>query len=148
LVRAHPNVRGFQNDLAGQCNVVGLLQLLCGQPQEAVRSHERAGTLWAELVRQEPETPYYRAISALNEIALARALEAAQRPDEAETAYRRALAVQKQLVMDFPKSPAYRCDLMTNFQGLTQFLIHRGRLEEAEEACRRGQDHANKLVTA
>jgi serine/threonine-protein kinase len=109
LVRTHPDVRGFQNDLAGLCNVVGLLQLLCGRPQEALRSHERARLLWAELVRREPENAYYRAILALNDVAMARALQAAQRPNEAAVACARALEVQKRLVMDFPKRAFAYC---------------------------------------
>src|SRR5262249_48286620 len=42
LVRTHPDVPGFQNDLATWYIVLGSARLLCEQPEEAMRCHLRS----------------------------------------------------------------------------------------------------------
>jgi len=137
LVREHPTVPGFQNDLALGHFTRGLMLLLKGRPAEALAAHKRSIELRQQLVQTHPRRPDYRAALATSQDGMVLALVTLGRHGEAEQASDRAIKLMARLASDFPDAPAWR-DLLS-----ARFYIRRGalfenagRLEEAAQAYR------------
>jgi eukaryotic-like serine/threonine-protein kinase len=137
LVREHPTVPGFQNDLALAHFMRALLLFQKGRPAEALGAHERSIALRQELVQTHPGRPDYRAALAVSQDAVGRALVTLGRHGEAEQAGEQAIELVTKLVADFPDVPAWQ-DLLSGRLYMRRGIRfeHAGRLEEATQDYR------------
>jgi serine/threonine protein kinase/Flp pilus assembly protein TadD len=137
LVREHPTVPGFQNDLALAHFMRALLLFQKGRRAEVLGAHERSIALRQELVQTHPDRPDYRAALAVSQDGMDRALVALGRHGEAEQAGEQAIGLVTKLVADFPDVPAWQ-DLLSGRLYIRRGIRfeHAGRLEEAAQAYR------------
>ena len=90
----------LQDDLALTYSKIGTLADEIGSTEEAIQSHERALTLFHNLVEAEPRQAEYRRRLAMCENNMALTLRRAGRVAEAREAYRRAIAIQSELARE------------------------------------------------
>jgi tetratricopeptide (TPR) repeat protein len=104
LTREHPDVAAYRQDLArGQALLGSLYDLHMMELRrwrDAKPAYEKALAAQAELTRQYPKVPDYRADQARYLYLLARWYRKANQPREAEATYRQALDVQEPLARE------------------------------------------------
>jgi serine/threonine protein kinase len=113
------------------------------QPEEALRTMEKARGLWEELVRQDPSAPGFAHDLAAVCHVIGNLLLGAERFDEAVRSYQSACDLW--CGMD-PGAVHYRAALTVCLYDLGLALEGGGRLAQAVEASRRGLEVSQKLV--
>jgi tetratricopeptide (TPR) repeat protein len=137
LVRRHPTVAGFRNDLAIAYILIGVLHVRANRHVEAVSSYQQAADAWRQLVQADPGAPHYRAGLTVALSQMGTELAVLGRLAQAEEACREALAIMEKLVADFPGVAAWQ-DLSGPICAQIALLLeHSGRLPEAEQLYRR-----------
>jgi serine/threonine protein kinase/tetratricopeptide (TPR) repeat protein len=113
------------------------------QPEEALRTMEKARGLWEKLVREDPSAPGFRHDLAAVCHVIGNLLMGAQRFDEAVHSYQ--YACDLWYGMD-PSVVHYRAALTICLYDLSLALEDGGRLAQAVEASRRGLEVSLRLV--
>jgi serine/threonine protein kinase/tetratricopeptide (TPR) repeat protein len=146
LVRAHPRIPGFQNDLAVFHIVIGIAHLHSHRHAEAVISYRKAYDLVRQLVLANPRVQYYQAALVLALGGQTFDLAQLGRVSELKQVEREALEIAKKLMADFPDVPAYR-ELTAWLYGLlSESWRSTDHPAEALEACRQHLAAYEKLA--
>src|SRR5262245_54349308 len=133
LVRAHPTVPGFQNDLAALHLIIAVCWERSQQHDEAVASYRKACGLWQKLVAANPEARHYRASLVISLSNLSGELAVLGQLAEAEAADQQALEMATRLAADFPEVPTNLELLSWCCRLVGEGREHTNRLKEAEE---------------
>jgi serine/threonine protein kinase/tetratricopeptide (TPR) repeat protein len=146
LVREHPQVPGFQNDLAVWHACIGTLQMREGHWVEAAGAKQNACALWEKLREENPGAPRYQVPLATQLTDLSMILAHLGQLPAAEEAGQRGLALAKQLVAESPQVPTYRELLGWQYEGIGRSWEQTGRRPETEAAYRQAVAAYEQLV--
>jgi tetratricopeptide (TPR) repeat protein len=140
LVDENPDSVGFQNDLAGLHNLIGIVQTAGDLYDDALASFRRARLLWQNLTRDNPENANYRSDLALTYGNAAEVYRRRRQPREALREQREALEIFQQLVREHPEGLSFQHDLAGSFNlvGFLQSATQQPDLaqDSYEQACR------------
>jgi serine/threonine-protein kinase len=136
----------FQRERGQAFLHLGWLTMELGGKEEAVRHYRQGLAVFADLVRDHPDTPEYRAWLARGSNDLGVLYDHFGQRDEAERLLREAIAVQEALVRDWPKVDAARFDLAKHRGNLGRIYRDRGRLDQAEPELRTALNLYQALV--
>ncbi|HMF12268.1 MAG TPA: serine/threonine-protein kinase, partial [Gemmataceae bacterium] len=148
LVEKNPTVKGFRSDLAGLCNLLGIMHASMGKPADAVHDHERAYQSWDRLAQANPDVPDYRSEVVTSLSNLGSNLRKLNQPGEAEEAFRKGIAVGEKLVQDYPAVPGYQVELAGAVSELARLLQSKDRAEEAVAVAEKEVSIRERLVAA
>ncbi len=143
LVRQHPDVPGFQRDLAA---IQYVLAEVRENSLDKLGWYDRARETLAKLIRQHPPEPDGRLLLGVAQKERAAVLTSLGRHKEAAEARREAVDVAEGLVTDFPGVPEYENALANTCKALSLMLLKAGSCQEAEKAWLRAVAVQEKLV--
>jgi serine/threonine protein kinase/tetratricopeptide (TPR) repeat protein len=148
LVHRHPQINGFQNDLAVFHLVVGISHLRSHRHAEAIISYQKAYDLLHSLVLANPTAPHYRATLVLTLGGQTIDLSQLGKVSELKQVEREALEIAKQLMAEFPDVPAYEELMAWLHAKLSDSWRSIDQPTEALEACRHRLTAYEKLARA
>jgi serine/threonine-protein kinase len=148
LVKAHPDVPGYQHNLAGTHSTLGDLLRLMGKREEALEEHRQARDLQRKLVQAHPNRPSYQQGLAITHRNTGTLLYHMGKLDDALEEHRQARDLQRKLVQAHPDLPAYQQDLASTHSQFGKVLHSLGKREEALVEYRQARDLQQKLVQA
>jgi tetratricopeptide (TPR) repeat protein len=131
LVKNHPALPEYQNDLARTHNNLGLLLRALGKKEEAAMEYEQARTLQQKLIDNHPDLPEYQQDLARTQANLGNLLSDQGKREEAAKEYEQARTLQQTLVKDYPNVPEYQNDLVRTLVNLSHLLLKGGKPAEA-----------------
>jgi tetratricopeptide (TPR) repeat protein len=114
LVKIHPDEDGFQNDLAGFYNVIGVF-LTKAQPDAAIESLEKARGIWENLGHKNPENFDYQSDLAKTWNNIGNAHAQSGNLDEALSSFGEAVRIQLMLVQKDPVDTYFQTDLGSTY---------------------------------
>jgi tetratricopeptide (TPR) repeat protein len=136
LVGDHPNVLGFQNDLAIFHVILGICQARLDDHAAAVRSQRLACDLWQRLITANPAAVHYRISFVLSLSFLSQNLTTLGQLPQAEEVERQAREITSKLLAEFPEVAAYQELDAWRWGGHALNRDNSGRFPEAVESCR------------
>jgi tetratricopeptide (TPR) repeat protein len=116
------------------------------QPEEALRTLQKACGLWQELARRDPTAPGFRNDLAIFHQVIGFMFEYAGLVAESLRSYEQAVPLWRQLTQEHPQVAHYRAALATSLTGMSQSLTLLGRVAQAEEVCREALAIENQLT--
>jgi tetratricopeptide (TPR) repeat protein len=140
LIKDHPNLSKFQDDLAGSHYTLGDVHYRKNRTKESIAAYQEAVKIWQQLTVTHPAVLDYHARLADGHAALARGLTAARQNEEAIKASERALEVQKRLAAKSAElagkseTPKYRALLARRFAQHADVLRAAAQPKAAESA--------------
>jgi serine/threonine protein kinase len=144
LLRKNPDISSLKSLQRGIRQFNSTTPFWAREPDETLRTMEKARDLWAQLVREHPTIPGFRHDLASHCHVIGNLLVVAERYDEAARSYRYACDLWYGLDLSVVH---YRAALTICLHDLGWGLERGGRLAEAVEASRRGLEVAQKLVS-
>jgi tetratricopeptide (TPR) repeat protein len=148
LMRSHPQINGFRNDLAVFHMVVGISHLRSYQHAEAVISYRKAYDLLHPLVLANPADQHYRATLVLTLGGQTLDLSPLGRVSELKQVETEALEMAKRLMAEFPDVPAYEELMAWLHAKLSDSWRYTDQAAEALEASRARLAAYEKLARA
>jgi serine/threonine protein kinase/tetratricopeptide (TPR) repeat protein len=139
LLREHPKVLSYREDLAASYINMAFLHQQMGRRENAATDYEKALRVRLSLVQTNPRNGGYVRALAQSYCCEADMAEGADRFADAEKSYRDATALLKPMVAAYPTSPAYRQDLARSLGNLAQVYARMGRKTEAKQTEREAQ---------
>jgi tetratricopeptide (TPR) repeat protein len=137
LTREHPEEVDYQYRLVSLCTNLGNLERDHGDPAEALKLLQRAGTVLHELAGRDPENHLYRSELGRTEQRIVLVLEKLGRPaEELVAASRRAAQQQRQALEQAPQNREYRERLTGHLVVLSQQLRSQHKWNESEAPLR------------
>src|SRR5262249_22305117 len=108
LATAYPEVTEYQAELAMTWSSLGVMQSEGGKKQDAMRSFERTGEIYARLRKAHPDVPLYLARLANNDVNVAILQREAGKPTGARATLDRAASQLTEVCAREPKQAEYR----------------------------------------
>ena len=127
LVREHPEVLKYQNDLGASHNNLGVVYKDTGRWDEAVVAYQKALAIREKLVRVHAEVPQYQRDLACAHYNLARVYLKMGRTEEAETACQKVVRIEEPLARAHPEMDHNHRRVVYN--NLAKMLSDKGRLK-------------------
>jgi serine/threonine-protein kinase len=118
LVRLHPDVPAYRQELASSHNNLGFDLTTMGRHEEGKEEYRQALAIEEKLLQDFPNSPGYREDLAWSHYGFANLLREEGKHKEAEEEYRQALAIQKTLAQELPAIPLYRSRLADSHNNL------------------------------
>jgi serine/threonine-protein kinase len=146
LVKAHPEVPGYQNSLAVAYNGLGALLYTLGKPHQAAREYRQARHLQRRLVKAYPKAPEYQNALAGTHGDLGLLLHTLGKRNDALKEYEQARDLQRKLVESYPEEPEYQNALATTRNTLANLLSELGEYQKALAEYQQSCDLQRKLV--
>lgn len=146
LVKKHPKVRGFKNDLAGIYGYIASMQFAMGQGVSAMTAIGHSRKRLEELIEEYPNVVRYRQQWAYLTGMMALGFGGAGMHGPAEEHWRNAEAAMEQVLADAPDVAEYRFTAGTGFNFGGRYFEQMGKLAEAVRVYRRAADLGEELV--
>ncbi len=147
LAAAHPDVPGYQADVARAANNLATMYYLRQEMEPAAQEFARALDIHRKLARSHPLVPAYRRDLARHANNLAVLYLNKGKFEDAERLAREALTAREQLVAAEPTVAVYRDELASGYVNLANLYKSRQRAEAAERAFRDAVAQYEKLTS-
>jgi serine/threonine-protein kinase len=131
LVKAHPHVHEYQNDLARTYNHLGIVLYALGKREEALKQYHQSRDLKQKLVNAHPEVRGYQVDLAATCCNLGHLLRDTGKPRDSLSHFDQAVKLLHAVRQDEPNQPTARRFLRNSHWGRAQALTLVGRHREA-----------------
>jgi eukaryotic-like serine/threonine-protein kinase len=147
LAQHNPRAPGFQNDLAGIHNAMGLLQRVDKKYDKALKSFGKARDIWKALVTADPGNGNFLSDLATAHGNIADVYSSGlKQPDKALDDAREDCRIIDKLVLDHPGVYSFKSDQAFSFRALGSLLKDLGRRSEALASYRKAHDIWKELL--
>jgi tetratricopeptide (TPR) repeat protein len=131
VVKGHPGLPKFQNDLATTYFNLGNLLSALEEPKEALKQYEQARDLLLKLVKVHPVLPLYQNTLARTHTNLGVLLSDLGKPKEAMKEYEQARDLQLKLVKAHPELPGHGIGLAGTSCNMGNLLRGSGKVTDS-----------------
>ena len=145
LVKEHPDVPHFANDLARSYHDLDISLNDLGKLEEAATAHGKAREIRERLVKEHPDVPEFASGLALSYNSLGSLLYELGKSEAAATAYGKAREICERLVKEHPDVPEYANRLTGAYIGLGHQEQSQRRYSKAIAYYERGLERLRSL---
>jgi tetratricopeptide (TPR) repeat protein len=148
LVREHPDVSGYQDDLASSYVYLAHALRENGRRDEAAALQEKTLAIRQKLARDNPAILNYQSNAAESYADMGISRREVGRLAEAEDAFRKAIEIREQLVRKHPSVAEYQATLAATFEDLALTQQFGGKLADATASRRQAVAVREMLLRA